>query len=82
MIGGSDTERAVYREGSEPAFDPRVGRASFGAYVYCATTGLGVGAFCGDPLSWTIAGLVVGLPVAFWLVPAAVRERQDVWRDR
>jgi hypothetical protein len=82
VIGRSDTERVVYRDAGAPSSDPAAGRASLGAFLYCVTTGLGVGAFCGEPLAWTIAGTIVGVPVAAWVVPAAVRERRDVWRDR
>ena len=70
MTTGSDTERATPR-------DPgRMGSVSLGSYAYCVTTGLGIGAFCGEPLAWTIAGAVIGIPVSGWLVPAAVRERR------
>ncbi len=54
--------------------DKQVHRGSIGAYGWCVVSGLGVGAFVNEPVIGLIAGAVAGLPVAGWLVPAALRE--------
>lgn len=76
MQYGSDTERAAP---APRGHDPRVGRAAWGAAFYCTVTGVGVGAFVGEPLAGTVVGAVLSVPAAAWLAPAWVREQRDYW---
>jgi hypothetical protein len=61
---------------TNPYGDKAIGLAVLSSVVFCTTTGLGVGAFVGEPLIGGVAGGVTGIVSGVALIPALMRD----WR--
>ena len=65
------------RDPRNPFSESAIGLAMLGTVFFCATTGLGIGAFVAAPAIGGIAGLAAGIAAGILLVPPLMRD----WRD-